>query len=275
MPATETTRLNRPWLVKMVIFFAVLVFFGFYGLYDATIAYPERGMRFARYCEYQYLEAAKAAGQLTPRAVSVENPAQELQRLRSLTPAQASALDSLRRDWLEALNVVGALDPAHTAIDRPDDRYDTLRSEWVTSQGARARPKPLAFYDIPVQWLFVVIGLGGGLWMLILFISVARQRYGWDPATQTLYLPGGHTLTPADVEDFDKRKWDKFLIFLKIRPDHPTLGGREIKLDLYRYASLESWVLEMERTAFPERGEEPPPGAPEAEPAAPTGEQPA
>ena len=45
--STATTRLNKPWLLKTLISAVVLVGFGLYGLYDATVAYPARGMRFA------------------------------------------------------------------------------------------------------------------------------------------------------------------------------------------------------------------------------------
>jgi hypothetical protein len=251
MPATESTRLNRPWLLKMLIFFAVLLFFGLYGLYDAAVAYPARGLRHASYLEYQYLDTASSSGML--EHASVPDPKAELARLETLDRMRASPIDGPRLDWLHSLQVAGALNPARTTIPDPAARYQALKKEWISSSGAVAAPKPLSAYDIPVQWLFVAVGLGGALWMLLLFFNVARRRYSWDPATQTLSLPGGHTLTPADIEDFDKRKWDKFLIFLEIKPTHPTLAGQELKLDLYRYAPLESWILGMERTAFPER----------------------
>jgi hypothetical protein len=247
-----TTRLNRPWLVKMVLFFALLLFFGLYGLYDAMIAYPQRGLRHASYQEWQYLDAARVANQLDAQSVSVPDPRAELQRLSALEPARFGPLDGPRLEWLRSLQRAGALRPETTTIADARARYTQLNTQWANTT---AQPKPLAAFDIPVQWLFVVIGLGGVLWMLVLFASVARQRYSWDPQTRTLTLPGGQALTPADAEDFDKRKWDKFLVFVKVKPSHPTLGGRELKLDLYRHTPLESWVLEMERAAFPDRSE--------------------
>ncbi len=69
----------------------------------------------------------------------------------------------------------------------------------------------------------------------------------------TLGLPGGHSLTPADLTDVDKRKWDKFFVSLVVKPGHATLGGKEVALDLLRYEPLEDWVLEMEKAAFPDR----------------------
>lgn len=252
--ARETTKLNRPWLAKMIIFSAVLVFFGLYGLYDAVIAYPARGLRHASFCEFQYLDTAKANG-ILDRRLSVPEPAAELARLRALDHSRMTPVESARLDWLRALNTVGAMTPKTTTIDDPDKTYADLKNQWTTAAGAKKAPKPLAALDIPVQWVFVAVGLGGGLWLVVLFLNVARQRYVWEPATQTLTLPDGNSLTPADIEDFDKRKWDKFLIFLKIKPTHPTLGGRELKLDLYRHAPLETWVLDMERTVFPDRAE--------------------
>ena len=264
MPNPQSTRLNKPWLLKVLISAVVLIGFGFYGLYDATVAYPDRGRRFASYQLFQYLEAAKANNQLDRRRVSVEtDPAQERARIRALDKGRYAPLDGPRLDWLDSLAVVGDLRTEATRIDDPVARHAELQKEWTSSAGgSRAAPKPLSWYDIPVQWVFVVIGLGGGAWLLLLFANVARQKYRWDAESQTLHLPDGNTLTPADIEDFDKRKWDKYLIFLKIKPGHSTLGGRELKLDLYRYAPLEEWVLAMERTAFPDRTEADPGAAP-------------
>jgi hypothetical protein len=91
---------------------------------------------------------------------------------------------------------------------------------------------------------------------------VARRRYSWDDAEKRLFLPDGSSLVPADVAEFDKRKWDKFLIYLHVKPHHERHAGRELMLDLYQHAPLEDWVLEMERIASPETGEPPPdPGA--------------
>lgn len=256
----ETTTLDRRWLAKMIIFFAVLVFFGFYGLYDATIVYPNRGIRYASYCEFQYLDAARERG-LLDRRVSVEDPVRERQRLREAArEGRITEVERTREVWLSALAVVGRLSPEFTTIQNPTGRFADLQQEWTTAQGSGNAPSALAFYDIPVQWLFVIVGFGGGTWMAGLFLSVRRLKYRWDAESKTLHLPlahAQHMLTPADIEEFDKRKWHKFLVFLKIRPEHPTLGGREIRLDLLRYARLEGWIIEMEKTAFPQHFEQP------------------
>ena len=46
---TLQTNLARKWVIKMAVFLFVSIGFGFYGLYDATIAYPNRGERSASY----------------------------------------------------------------------------------------------------------------------------------------------------------------------------------------------------------------------------------
>lgn len=251
----ETTSLDRRWLAKMILFFAVLVFFGFYGLYDATIAYPNRGIRHASFLEFQYLDSARERG-LLDRRLNVEDPVADLRRLRESDQGRLTETERARMEWLRSLAIVSRLKPEFTTIEDPPARFAALQQEWTTAQGGlKSSPKALAAYDIPVQWLFVVVGFGGGLWMAGLFVAVKRVSYRWDAETQSLHLPvagSTHTLTPGDIEEFDKRKWHKFLLYLKIRGDHPSLGGREIKLDLYRHAKLEGWVLDMEKTAFPE-----------------------
>ena len=255
MADLQTTRLNKPWLLKLLIFAIVLLFFGCYGLYDALVAYPNRGLRYASYMQYQYLDFAKKENRLDHRA-GIADPVEELARLRKIDRPKLTDLEATRMDWLKALEIVGQLKPERTKIDDAPALFEQLKKDWTTSDGARSAPKPLAAYDIPVQWLYVVLGFGGGLWLLGLLANVSRTKYQWDADSQTLTLPDGNALTPADIEDFDKRKWDKYLVFLKVKPAHATLGGQEIKLDLYRHAPLEEWVLTMERTAFQERAQE-------------------
>ena len=114
-------------------------------------------------------------------------------------------------------------------------------------------PDPLTRWDIPTQWLISVLGFTLGGWMLVSFVIAARRSYQWEPGGQRLTLHDGTSLVPADLVDLDKRKWHKFYVTLKTSPDHPTLRGRDVELDLFRYLPLEDWVLEMERTRFPER----------------------
>lgn len=251
------TRVGKAWLRKMIAFLLLLIGFGCWGLYDATYLYPQRGIRHASYAQYDYLKLAKdkdRLGSLRP----IDDPKAERKRLDDAKKAGTiDSLDQAKLVWLDALSNVGKLNTKETQIPDARVRLDELAKEWTSTDGkARAQPKPLAAYDIPVQWLFTAIGLGGGLWLLFHILNITRKSYNWDPATQRLGLPSGASIVPADIEDFDKRKWDKFLIFLKIAPSHPQLGGREVKLDLYHHDPLEQWVLEMERTRFPERAAE-------------------
>lgn len=86
-----------------------------------------------------------------------------------------------------------------------------------------------------------------------LLVKVASKTYRWDPATRVLTLPGGVSIGTDDLEDVDKRKWDKFIVFLKIKDSHSQIGGQEVRFDTYRHSHVEEWILEMERTAFPDR----------------------
>jgi hypothetical protein len=264
MASTQKTTLNRSWLMKMAAIFVVVMAFGSWGLYDASVVFPNRGKAVASYLQLEYLRTAEKAGLLMRSAV--ENPVEELTRLgerETLARLRQTAADSTalghaqaavelaRYRWLDALKAVGMLDPENTRLDNPARMLDELAAFW----GQKGSPKELNAWDIPVQWLIVVVCYGVGLWMVVLFLGAARKSYQWEPDEQRLTLPGGATLVPADIEEFDKRKWHKFLVFLKIKPNHRSLGGKVLKLDLLRYSGLEGWVLEMERAAFPENAE--------------------
>jgi hypothetical protein len=264
MNFTQVTKPNRPWILKLAIFTVALAAFGAYGLYDATTAYPARGMRHSLYLLYQYLDTAKAEGWSDSR-ITVEDPVAELNFLRQKGSDKLAGAEGAKYAWLKSLSVIGKLKPESTRISRPAEVLADLKRSWTSGSTARSAPKPLAPYDIPVQWLFTFIGLGGGAFLLIHVLRVVARKYKWDPEAKAVELPDGSTLTPADIEDFDKRKWDKFLVFLKIKPGHSPHGGKELKLDLYQHYPLESWILEMERVAFPDR-EQPPASSTSTEP---------
>lgn len=277
--ASQRTRLSSKWLAKTLLFLLILFAFGCWGLYDAMVVYPQRGIEYAESAKRAYLTAARQAGTIflasVPDPVAAYERTGNAETLKANSAAaadpnnvnQAKALVEMRLyQWLDGLDTIGRLTPEHTRIEQPEKELDRLDGIWKT----RTQAKPLAKWDIPVQWLFVVVGLGGGLALTGLILKVKSRTYGWEPVEQRLFLPGGASLVPSDIAEFDKRKWDKFLIFLKIKPGHQPLGGREIRLDLLRYTPLEEWVLAMERTAYPENvpvQEPPPTGAPEAEPA--------
>ncbi len=259
--ALQTTTLRPGWRMKMVVIIVVLTAFGFWGLYDATVAYPKRGERVARLMEYRYLVKA-AGGETNPRSipartVSIEDPSATLEQLRrrERDGTLGDGLDANRLQWLRALSVIGRLDPAETTyVDDggsrdPDTRLQELAQEWANATG---QPKLLHAYDIFFQWVIFFVCIAFALWCVILLVRTARVRYSYDPETKTLVLPNGAKIAPGDLKEVDKRRWHKFYVTLVIRDDHPTLGGRRIDLDLYRRSPIEDWVLEMEKEAFGE-----------------------
>lgn len=267
-PIAKATRISPRWFRKLGLFFLLSIGFGIYGLYDATIAYPNRGENDASYSLMSYLRAADEAHGLAlplgpPEGVSADQRRRDLNVRRQALAQTASGDGRTSRDaaaelaelrWLDALANLYRLSDERVGRDLPAEPsaarelLGRLDTEWKS----RAQPKPLAGYDIPVQWIFTVVGFGLGLWLALHMGRVMSRRYTWDPEPLRLGLPGGASIVPADVVEFDKRKWDKFLFFFKIRPDHPQLGGREIKLDLYQYTPLEEWAVAMHRSARPE-----------------------
>jgi hypothetical protein len=257
------TRVSRKWTFKMLAIAVVMVGFGLWGLYDATVAYPNRGSRAAEKYELEYLESFRQNRPPLDRRASIDDPKAELDRLRRNPPRDPT--DQAALLWLESLMLIGRLDgPTGTAIPRHDfrgvevsdagTRLEDLRRKYGTVGGSAINP--LTKWDIPVQWLIAVSGLGIGLWLVVLLVRVHGQSYRFDPATMRLTLPDGESFMPSDVEDFDKRKWHKFYVTVRIRKEHPNLGGDAIELDLLRYEPLEEWVLMMERAAFPDRASE-------------------
>lgn len=278
----ERAPLNRVWLIKILGFMLLLVAFGAYGLYDGLVAYPARGAAYAEWAEHQYLVALKEAeseefgifernavvGEPASAYAAGQNP-EELQDLRAKSgdvnsrESRRATAKLARLEWLGALKTIGRLDPTWTDFreDGPDgeplyatpgERLAMLNQKW---QATTKRPKKLAFYDIPSQWAIMVVCWGVAGWLLVLFLRVVGTRYEWDPAGKRLRLPGGAWVSPDDLEEVDKSKWDKFIVVLGIREGHESLGGERVRLDLYRHAKLEGWVLEMEEAAFgPEEG---------------------
>jgi hypothetical protein len=193
-------------------------------------------------------------------------------------------MEIAREYWLKSLSLIGHLDPAYTNFFRnpdpeaaeqllsgegvnaetqsglrarlnpatPRDRYNELNTRWATE----SPPGPLRSYDIPVNKIQAALCIGFAAYLGFLFIRVATRTYRWDPAAKALTLPGGQRIEPSELDDVDKRKWDKFIVFLRIKDTHDTLGGKEVKFDTYRHGRIEEWILEMEKAAFPERVKE-------------------
>ncbi len=261
----RTAPLGKRWVRKMAIFIVVLIAFGGWGLYDAVWVYPARGERYATWAKLAYLEAARNANQedfgIFERDASVPNPREELDRLRSAEQRQRNTADAAntqsnrrlraimlnaRLAWLEGLTRIGRLEAERTTIENPRTELERLQTELSTA----GRPKPLSRWDIPSQWAIMGVCWSLALFMLVRALGVASRKYRWDESTMTLTLPGGQTLTPEDLEEVDKRKWDKFIVFLKVKPSHPALGGQEVRCDTYQHDELEDWILAMERKAF-------------------------
>ncbi|MBO6512592.1 MAG: hypothetical protein JJ974_01330 [Phycisphaerales bacterium] len=258
--------LNKKWSIKLFLITFFVIGFGAYGLYDATIAYPNRGQRFADWAKMQYLEAAKAASSeefgYFERNTSIADPVATLEELSDPTRRQQNLNDAqnqssssrlrstarnARYDWLKGLKTIGELKPENTIIEFPNDELTELKTRWSSTSSI---PKPLKGYDIPSQWAIMVVCWVIGFWMLVNIIKVVRQKYSWEADSMTLTVPGPIAITPAHLEEVDKRKWDKFIVFLKLNNTHPSHGGKEIKVDTYQHALVEDWILAMEVRAF-------------------------
>ena len=242
---TETSSLNRSWLIRMVVIAIVFIGFGAWGAWDAFKAYPDRGIRHAEFLEKEYLDAADKRGKIM--SASVANPA----LVHAQIQGQGGATDEVEAAkfrWLNALRIVGRLDESYTTIPDPAKRLSDLKATWATTKP----PKPLSELDIPTQYLIMVGCTIIGLLVLATIIKASGTRYAFDSATTTLTLPGNHAVTPADVADIDKRKWHKFIVFVKTKPSHATIPDREVRIDLLRHAKVEGWVLALEAAAFPE-----------------------
>ncbi len=263
----QQTRISRRWLVKIMIFLLAAAGLGVWGLLDATVFYPARGRAHAEHQELEYLKAMERAGRLLPNFVTIADPRADWRTLRgradtleqSRAAAQAGGrADEARRleadmaklEFLQALANVGDLSPARTRLDDPRSRLSALDVKWQSLP----QPKPLSAFDIPMQWLFVAIGFGLAGWIAALIVMVSAKKYRYEGGELRLHLPGGRTLVPADIKELDKRKWDKFIVFLALKD-----ASAPIRLDLLRYEPLEAWILEMEKRTD---GYTPPPETP-------------
>ncbi|MFG0306204.1 MAG: hypothetical protein ACF8Q5_08330 [Phycisphaerales bacterium JB040] len=262
----ERAPLNKVWVIKMGVIILVLLAFGAWGLYDATVVYPRRGAAYASYAEWQYLQKLNEAeserfGIFTSEA-SVPDPEQAyasltdpetLTKLRedaanpsSGRPVRASARLA-RLEWLKALRTIGEMTPERTTIPNPRERLNNdLGPYWSQQSG---QPKALASYDIPVQWMIMGGAWGIALLLIVLLLRTAAKRYAWDPSEKRLTLPGGKSFVPSDLDVFDMRRWDKYIVYIRLKPEH-EIGGGEIKFDTYRHAKLEGWLLEMKEERF-------------------------
>lgn len=254
-----TTRLNRPWVIKTTIYLVCMLGLGMWGLVDGLVVYPNRGKRAAEYLEMQYLEHAQRSGSLLTAAL--DDPRAEYQRLRAAERdlereadeaskagrtivAEQKQTELARFRWLSQLARVGSISNTKTRMLSADGVSDPARrlTELQKAWASRSVPKPLSSFDIPSQWVIAAVGFGAASWILFILVRASRQRFRFEPDSLRLTLPDGRSIQPKDIKEVDRRKWDKFFVFLHLKDD-----GAEVKLDLLRYSPLEEWVLEMEK----------------------------
>ncbi len=260
-PSTATvTTLNRKWLIKMLIIMAVSIGLGLFFLVDGGIRYPARGAGAAEYSEFQYLQAFDKERGGIRNVQGIDDPKARLAQLNEKVKSagQLDGVEQALETWLLQLDTIKQLGPAATAIPRVnyrdkvnvtdgESRLKELTPQWTTSAGGEKKsPTPLSAFDIPSQWVGMVVSLGIGFWLLYVLARAKTRSYRWDPATKRITLPDGVTFGPEDIEEYDKRKWDKLYIALKFKPGHPQLSGKTMEFDLLRHEPLEAWILEQE-----------------------------
>jgi hypothetical protein len=262
--ATTITTINRKWSLKQAVYALVALFMTGFFLVDGMVRYPARGAEAAEYLEFQYLQVYDKERGGIATLTGIDDPASRLSQLEEKVRASGKldASEQAQRDWLDNLKLINRLSPDATAIPRKNykdasqvesaqKRLEALTKAWTLSDGnTRKSPVPLSAFDIPSQWVGMAISAILSIWVVVVFLRVRSRTYRWDPATMSLTLPRG-TITPSDIAEVDKRKWDKFYVTLRIKPEHATLGGKAIEFDLLRYEPLEAWILAMEQKAFP------------------------
>ncbi|MGP1345091.1 MAG: hypothetical protein ACTS3F_00300 [Phycisphaerales bacterium] len=264
--AVLRTRLNRPWVFRVVGLFIGLAALSCWFALDAWVIYPKRGEKAIDFAELKYLQEAASAG-LVRTQIDVMDPAAEREGLASARrdPAMSlSAMEAARLEWLTAvsrlhdLEEVGArnqrardewsgggsgggvdgAEGALTVFEDPAARLSALSSELAQATA----PKPLSTWDLPSQYISFVVCFVAAVAMLVFFFRIRGQVYTYRPANRELTLPDGTSFTPEKIQRVDKRKWDKFIVFLTLEGE-----GSERKIDLFRHAPLEEWILEMEK----------------------------
>lgn len=260
-PAQDVPRrsgLGRAWAIKMIGFGLLLFGLGVWGALDAYWIYPARGEKVIDQTEQAYLEQAREANQLL--RASVPDPADEFERLERQADetGRLEPIERARLDWLTALSRLHSLDaiqarnarelerrdagetpePTRTVFADPRERLEALEQLNAT----RSQAKPLSAYDMPLQYVFMIGGLLGAGWMAALVVRVRGRVYTFDPGAHAITTPDNARIDPATLESVDKRKWDKFLVFVRLAGE-----SDERKLDLYRHQPLEDWVLEVEK----------------------------
>ncbi|MEQ9097454.1 MAG: hypothetical protein RIE32_14460 [Phycisphaerales bacterium] len=281
MAQTQHAKLSSRYWIKQVILTVLVAGLGVWGFLDGFILYPAQAVKFAQWTEWEYLSfldspppAASAGANLG--VASIPDPAETFERLGSPGYNRNPAtLDDVRGNWLDALSIVGRLEPQYTTYPRenpdegqvgsPFERLAELRETWGDIERGNA-PKRRSRFDIMAQYPIFLVGAGLALYFAYGLVRAVGTRYVWDPVAKRITLPGGIEVTPEQVEEFDKSQWHKFYVVLHLNEKHPTHGGKNIKVDLYRHQGVEDWILEMERERFPEQADATPDDATTSEP---------
>jgi hypothetical protein len=205
----------------------------------STAAGTDSRLAKVEFAKARWLEALSRTWRLTTEPQVVIGPGQ----------LQSAPTRMVKYDPVKAVGLATS-QPGETPTEiSPQKLLGELTQKW----NARDQVTPLSGYDMPLQWVFVIVGFGGGAWMLLTMVRAASTRFRWEPEPQALTLPNGKRFVPADVKEFDKRRWHKFFVTVHLK------DGTSHTLDLLRYVPLEEWVLTMEKTAFPESAGSPSP----------------
>jgi hypothetical protein len=239
--APVRTKLAKQWVIRMVLIAVVLWAFGGWAFFDAAVKYPARGRLHAEGVQLEYLKTAQEVGRLFD--APVVDPAGELATLRELDVLEVSKFDGKKLEWLETLAIpgLGLLNPDHTLMNNdPAAELARLQEQLNT----RDQVAGLSEYDILLQWAICAACWLLGSYLLGLFLVVKSRSYRWDASSNTLTLPGGTTIAPADLDPEDPAdlsKWHKFIVFLRPKEGHEKLGD-SVRLDLFRHEPLEDWT---------------------------------
>lgn len=259
---TQTTRIRPMWLTKVLIGLLVCIGFAIWSAYDAFWLYPSKQRNYIEHTELLYLDLLqKERFALTPAAASVPDPAQTKDQLETLRDqGRATPVDAARLEWLNAISILYPLDeltrqnqqagaPDSNASDPKrtptlfNDPNKRLR-DLVAARSGLPNATGLAAYDIPLQYIFLVASSALSIWLITLLVRVIPRRYRFDTDSLTLTTPEGDSFTPDRIVDVDRRKWDKFLLFIRLEGEE-----QERRFDLYRYIPLEDWLLAMEKAS--------------------------
>ncbi|HVZ94662.1 MAG TPA: hypothetical protein VG797_09145 [Phycisphaerales bacterium] len=247
-----TTTINvKKWLIKMSLFMVACFVLGVWGLYDAKVAYPARGREHEEATRLVYLKKLSETGLIF--SDHVDDPARALAELERKPASELTEVERARMHWLTSLSRIENLSEitrrnqaagSPPTKDTPTLFVDPAKSMQDLDAKLASRtqqPVPLNAYDIPVQWVFVVLGFGLGVYLVWLILATSRKKFHYVPSEHRLIMPDGREIVPSDVKEVDKRKWHKYYSSFILN------DGTVVEFDLLRHVPLEEWFLEMEK----------------------------